>query len=247
MYRILASILIVILLAGAALAQAPPLYFGIEARPVMGRWTLDLRDDQVRLNASRTVAEITAGAVSPGLFRARYTLVTGFGNSDQVTPNGPLQVAGTDFGKKQGNGGAGSGTSGTSATKPVTVDWRADPGHRLELVGLTRFPIRPAAIAEFHSATLTAIGEKDGKPTQESETFRRWLLGLGGEATWSNRYERARAIIVGSDRYLFAEASYFQRIAPWAAARVGLQHSTKSLDGVRIRASAWWLGIEAAW
>ena len=193
----------------------PPSYHGLfplstEMKLKAMRTGLNWKGDQYTSNKSTIAAEFGIAADLSRLLKLKYSvLVNPTSQSELFAPQTALNIGSSNFGRDPTSS---QGQQGQAQEKQVTLDWSFPAMHRLSLSGpLLQNTIRPVAVCEWSGLTMTATGEIDGKPRTETETLQKTFVGLGANADYTTGRVGSHLMVVGSDRYLFAEAGAVYR------------------------------------
>jgi hypothetical protein len=200
---------------------------------------MNWHDDEMSLKGTATLGRFGVSA-QLNQIQLRYSLTTGFGMADTITPQSSLFVGLTNFGKDLTQTGQQQGQD-----KPVSVEWVMSPTSRIELSGPSLRGLRPLVVSEWSSLTVTGVKDDGGKPKTDSELLRGSFWGLGGEISVAGPgYSRGTALVCGSDKYSFADLSYLQCFTENIAFRIGYQWRTLKFERTTVRINGGYAGVE---
>ena len=90
-------------------------------------------------------------------------------------------------------------------------------------------------------------GTTRGAPKQGSETLRPFVWAAGAQYANESDYGLLTATLAGSDKYSFAEITYYYDVSEWLALTFGWQHKSLSVAGVKLRSNAGFAGVNLVW
>lgn len=203
-------------------------------------WTrpsINWHDDELSLRSSQRLVLVGLQAESPQL-KLRYSLTTGFGMADTITPQAALFVGSTNLGKDPTQ----SGQQGQD--KPVSLEWTMQPTSRIEVSGPFYRGVRPLAVCEWSGLTMTGTKDDNGKEKKDTETLQKTFMGLGAHADYSAGRTGGRALLVGSNGYLFGEVVCAYRVFQQCAITAGWQWRTLKFERTTVRVNGGYAGVE---
>jgi hypothetical protein len=203
------------------------------------RPTINWHDDEMSMKGKATLGRFGITVESSRHLCLRYSLTTGFGTADTITPQAALYVGSTNFGKDPTQTGQQQGQD-----KPVQVEWSMSPTSRIELCGPSLRGLRPVVVSEWSSLTMTGTKNDNGKPKRESESLRGNHYGFGAEITYEMDRLRTRSIVVGSREYLFADTGLSYRFDSLLSIRASWQWKTSKYDRTTVRVNGGYAGVE---
>jgi len=228
--------------------------FTLDVKPMWAKIDVSLERAQqaapLQLSASRFLMEFDLG-MTWAPFRLQYALTTGMRPGyDQVIPSGIVNIGGVEFGeKRQANVGQ---AFQPASQKALNIGWSAGMSHRFQLTKFIDSHVQPVLIAELFDVRISAAEATDrqaGKPAprQASETFRPFVWAAGGQYAYDGPSGILTATLAGSNKYSFAEIDYYYELNDWLALTLGWQHKSLAQDDSKLRANAWFAGVNLVW
>jgi hypothetical protein len=216
MFRLIV-VIVVCFVASLACAQGSPVSVGVELLPQWQRTAVNFKDGQLDLIDKAWQFNVATLAVSPGRWRAKYTLLPGVGFEETVVNPQKLVIGSTDFGSSDS-------TQKTSQQKQtaVSMSHKIPIGHRFEFAPDWR--VRPIVVGEMAGVSFEAIGEKDGKAITETEAYKRFCVGAGGAWSYISPLTRIDCTVAFGDRYQFAQAMVMRRFYRDMSIGLGYEH-----------------------
>jgi hypothetical protein len=224
-----------------ACAQASTFPISIDARALFSHHSVQFGDQWSGIK-DQTRLELNLLALLGEHWRFRYSFNPGWNFEDHALNANSFVVNGIEFREtqkeKQGKKGD---------PKPILLSWQHGADNRMELTAIVNSPVRPMIIGEWVGVSLTATGEKEGKPIEATESFRAFLWAIGGNFQVRGDRWLGDLTACAGDRLVRAECILVYRVAPGWSMLGGYEYEAWKVGELRVKCGAPVLGLWCDW
>lgn len=99
-------------------------------------------------------------------------------------------------------------------------------------------------VCEWSGMTITGTKDDGGKEKRDTETLQKTFLGVGAYADYVAGRTAGRALLVGSNGYLFGEIGCLLQLNTWVAFTAGWQFRTLKFERSTVRVNGGYVGVD---